>query len=77
MTPCQCAGTGHPGNHLVVVAGGDSPCATDNDSYARRRPYVVHGVGARRRSAAFGQPGWLVLLAAIGALSLSRWRSAV
>ncbi|HEU4537702.1 MAG TPA: CPBP family intramembrane glutamic endopeptidase, partial [Polyangiaceae bacterium] len=40
-------------------------------------PYVVHGVDAGLRSAAFGPPGWLVLLGAIGGLWLSRWRSAV
>ncbi|HEU4406342.1 MAG TPA: CPBP family intramembrane glutamic endopeptidase [Polyangiaceae bacterium] len=40
-------------------------------------PYVVHGVDAGLRSAAFGPPGWLVLLAAIGGLWRSRWRSAV
>ena len=37
-------------------------------------PYLVHGVDAGLRSAAFGPPGWIVMVAAIGALLLSRWR---
>lgn len=40
-------------------------------------PYVVHGVDAGLRSAAFGPAGWLVLLAAIGGLLLSKWRAVV
>lgn len=34
-------------------------------------PYVVHGVDAGLRSAAFGPAGWLVLAAVIGGLLLS------
>jgi membrane protease YdiL (CAAX protease family) len=40
-------------------------------------PYVVHGVDAGLRSAAFGPPGWLVLAIAIAALAVSKWKSAV
>ncbi|HEU4407098.1 MAG TPA: CPBP family intramembrane glutamic endopeptidase [Polyangiaceae bacterium] len=40
-------------------------------------PSFVHGLDAGLRSAALGPAGWLVLLATIGGLSLSRWRSAV
>jgi len=40
-------------------------------------PYVVHGVDAGTRGAAFGPAGWVVLLLVIGSLLLSRWRSVV
>ena len=40
-------------------------------------PYVIHGVDAGLRSAAFGPPGWLVLLLLLGGLLLSRWRASV
>jgi hypothetical protein len=38
---------------------------------------MVHGIDAGFRSAIFRPIGWLVLAAALGALYVSRWRSAV
>jgi membrane protease YdiL (CAAX protease family) len=40
-------------------------------------PYVLHGIDAGLRSAIFQPVGWLVLMGAVIALSLSRFRSAV
>jgi membrane protease YdiL (CAAX protease family) len=40
-------------------------------------PYVVHGIDAGLRSAAFGPPGWLVLAIAIAALFVSKWKGVV
>jgi membrane protease YdiL (CAAX protease family) len=40
-------------------------------------PYVIHGVDAGLRGAAFGPPGWIVLILAITGLLHSRWRAAV
>lgn len=40
-------------------------------------PYVMNGVDAGLRSAAFGPPGWIVLLLVIAGLLLSRWTAAV
>jgi len=40
-------------------------------------PYVVHGVDAGTRGAAFGPAGWVVLLLVIASLLLSRFRSVV
>lgn len=40
-------------------------------------PYVLHGLDAGLRSAVYGPAGWLVLLLAIAALAVSRWRAAV
>lgn len=40
-------------------------------------PYVLNGVDAGLRSAAFGPPGWIVLVLVISALLLSKWKHAV
>lgn len=40
-------------------------------------PYVMNGVDAGLRSAAFGPPGWIVLVLVIAGLLLSKWKHAV
>ena len=40
-------------------------------------PYVLHGVDAGLRGAAFGPPGWLVLAVAIAGLWRSKWKAVV
>jgi membrane protease YdiL (CAAX protease family) len=40
-------------------------------------PYVMNGVDAGLRSAAFGPPGWVVLVLAIAGLLFSKWKHAV
>jgi membrane protease YdiL (CAAX protease family) len=40
-------------------------------------PYVIHGVDAGLRGAAFGPPGWIVLAIAILGLLHTKWKDAV
>jgi len=40
-------------------------------------PYVIYGVDAGLRSAAFGPPGWVVLIVVIVGLLHSKWKAAI
>ncbi len=64
---------------LRLASGSLAPVVITNTTLtlAAGLPYVIHGVDPGLRSAAFGAPGWLVLVVAIGALTLTRWRSVV
>ena len=64
---------------LRLASGSLAPVVVTNTTLtlAAGLPYVIHGVDPGLRSAAFGASGWLVLVVAIGALTLTRWRSVV
>lgn len=64
---------------LRLAAGSLVPVVITNTTLtlAAGLPYVVHGVDAGLRSAAFGTPGWLVLAVVIACLLMSRWKAVV
>ncbi len=64
---------------LRLASGSLAPVVVTNTTLtlAAGLPYVIHGVDPGLRSAAFGASGWLVLVVAIGALTLTRWRAVV
>lgn len=64
---------------LRLASGSLAPVVLANTTLtlAAGLPYVVSGVDAGARSAAFGPAGWVVLVIAIGGLLLTRWRAVV